>query len=53
VCACHIDVSANHVDHHGELLVQNGTLFYFAMRLAIRLSEHKSGQTSLDLAYLE
>jgi hypothetical protein len=26
VCAYHLDVSANLVDHHGELLVQNGTL---------------------------
>jgi hypothetical protein len=26
VCASHLDVSANLVDHHGELLVQNGTL---------------------------
>jgi hypothetical protein len=26
VCACQFDVSANLVDHQGELLVQNGTL---------------------------
>jgi hypothetical protein len=26
VCACQLDVSANLVDRHGELLVQNGTL---------------------------
>jgi hypothetical protein len=26
VCACHLDVSENLVDQHGELLVQNGTL---------------------------
>jgi hypothetical protein len=26
VCACHLDVSANLVDHQDELLVQNGTL---------------------------
>jgi hypothetical protein len=26
VCAYHLDVSENLVDHHGELLVQNGTL---------------------------
>jgi hypothetical protein len=24
VCACQLDVSANVVDHQGELLVQNG-----------------------------
>jgi hypothetical protein len=26
VCACHLDVSGNLVDNHGELLVQNETL---------------------------
>jgi hypothetical protein len=26
MCSCHLDVSANLIDHHGELLVQNGTL---------------------------
>jgi hypothetical protein len=26
MCACQLDVSANHVDQQGEPLVQNGTL---------------------------
>jgi hypothetical protein len=26
VCACKLDISANLVDHNGELLVQNGAL---------------------------
>jgi hypothetical protein len=26
VYACQLDVSANLIDHHGELLVQNGAL---------------------------
>jgi hypothetical protein len=26
VCACQLDISENLVDHHGELLVQNGAL---------------------------
>jgi hypothetical protein len=26
MCTCQLDVSANLVDHHGELLVQNGAL---------------------------
>jgi hypothetical protein len=26
VCACKLFVSENLIDHHGELLVQNGTL---------------------------
>jgi hypothetical protein len=26
VCACQVDVSANLIDHHGELLVQIGSL---------------------------
>jgi hypothetical protein len=26
VCACQLDVIADLVDHHGELLVQNGAL---------------------------
>jgi hypothetical protein len=26
VCACHLDVSVNLVDHHVELQIQNGAL---------------------------
>jgi hypothetical protein len=26
VCAYHLDISSNLVDHHGELLIQNGAL---------------------------
>jgi hypothetical protein len=48
VCVCQQNVSSNLVDHHGELLVQNGTLVRFAVWLVIRLSEHKSGQASFD-----